>query len=94
MEATGEAQKIYLEAAALSKRISLISSSLANNTGANMALKYRIAEAYLESLDKLAHPDKQIIMRKGFSNPDDLFEKSFNNFENTINLPDLDLEEK
>lgn len=80
-EAEGEAMKIYLQANALGNRIKLIGESLSGNSGTNLALKYKLAENYLDSIAGLADPSKNVILKKSLNDPEVLFDKAFENFE-------------
>jgi len=82
-EAEGEAMKIWLQAHALGNRIKLIAESLNRSAGTNMALKYKLAENYLDSIGGLADSSKNVILKKSLNDPKDLFDKAFENFENT-----------
>jgi regulator of protease activity HflC (stomatin/prohibitin superfamily) len=80
-EAEGEATQIYLQSNALGNRIKLIGESLSGNSGTNLALKYKLAENYLESIAGLADPSKNVILKKSLDDPEVLFSKAFENFE-------------
>ena len=53
------------------------------------SLKYKLAEAYIDSLKNLAQPNKQVIVRKNLNDPNELFDKAMNNFEDATGLPRL-----
>ena len=90
LEAQGEAEKIYQDAEALGRRIGLIASSMSESKNDDYAsLKYKLAEAYIDSLKNLAQPNKQVIVRKNLNDPNELFDKAMNNFEDATGLPRL-----
>lgn len=93
-EAEGQAQQIWLGAEAVGNRISFISQSLTSNVGANYALKYKLAENYLDSLEKMADPSKQVIVKKAFNDPNEQFQKAFQNFEDNLEPENSDKQSK
>lgn len=76
LEAEGEAENIFLHSKAIAERIKLVIESIPDGEGneVDAALKLNLTESLINSLSMLGSSDKQILIRKALSNPNQLLQ--------------------
>ncbi len=73
LDSQGQAEQILLNAEAICQRIKYISEAIEKGP---QSAEFQLAQKYIEALEELADPSKNIVLKSNLSDPKDMMKDS------------------